>query len=349
MVTGKPGRGDVVAATAARVQLRGPPAVSNVTPAGGRTGGFDTSGAALTLPTPMYRTSVIVRHTFVESVLQPIYALTLALGAVILLTFAALPFFTLGEDTKMFKAVGLDVLLVLVLLGTLFACSRSIFEEIEDRTMLTLMSKPIRKWEVLVGKYLGIVGSALLAVVILGGLMALCLYWRIPGDAQLRTTSPDDRELLQIADLRRMNLAGLWPSLVLMWFQVSTLAAIGVALSTRFSLVVNLPAVLLFYIAGNLTRFLGTAVADQQWAVRGLVYLGSLLLPYLEIFDLRPLTVFATVRVGQTFADDPQGVSLWTLWSYVGLAFLYCATYSAFVLAAGMWVFETRELGGNEG
>ena len=43
---------------------------------------------------------------------------------------------------------------------------------------------------------------------------------------------------------------------MLVWLQVSVLAAIGVALSTRFSLVVNLPAVILIYIAGNLTRFL---------------------------------------------------------------------------------------------
>ena len=53
-----------------------------------------------------------------------------------------------------------------------------------------------------------------------------------------------------------MHLAGLIPSLLLVWMQVSVLAAIGVALSTRFSLVVNLPAIILIYIAGNLTRFL---------------------------------------------------------------------------------------------
>ena len=70
-----------------------------------------------------------------------------------------LPFFTLGEDTVMFKAVGLDVILLLVLIATLFATSKSIYEEIEDRTMLTLMSKPVQKWEVLVGKYLGIVAG----------------------------------------------------------------------------------------------------------------------------------------------------------------------------------------------
>src|SRR4051812_37615460 len=119
-------------------------------------------------PKRMYRTLVILRHTFKETVVQPIYSLLIVIGAAILLIFGALPYFTLGEDTVMFKAVGLDIILLLVLVATLFATSKSIFEEIEDRTMLTLMSKPVQKWEVLVGKYLGIITAALLAVIVLG-------------------------------------------------------------------------------------------------------------------------------------------------------------------------------------
>src|SRR5437764_1315930 len=139
----------------------------------------------------MYRTFVIVRHTFFEAIVQPIYALLLALGGVILCVFGMLPFFTLGEDTVMFKSVGLDVILLLVLIVTLFATSRSIYEEIEDRTMLTLMSKPLRKWEVLVGKYLGICLSALVAVAVLGAILCLCTWWRLPGDYQLNTRTLD--------------------------------------------------------------------------------------------------------------------------------------------------------------
>src|SRR5215207_6738922 len=204
----------------------------------------------------MYRTFVIVRHTFRESIVQPIYALLIALGVGVLGIFAFLPFFTLGEDTVMFKSVGLDVILLIVLIVTLFATSRSIYEEIEDRTMLTLMSKPVRRWEVLVGKYLGIVLSALLAIAVLGAILILCTWARLPGDYQLRPKSIDPRELRQIFEMRLMMTMGLVPSLLLMWLQISVLAAIGVALSTRFSLVVNLPVVIILYIAGNLTRFL---------------------------------------------------------------------------------------------
>ncbi|MEA2735778.1 MAG: hypothetical protein QOE14_2229 [Humisphaera sp.] len=304
----------------------------------------------------MYRTFVILRHTFLEAILQPIYTLLLTLGAVIIAVFAMLPFFTLGEDTVMFKSVGLDVILLLVLIVTLFATSRSIYEEIEDRTMLTLMSKPVRKWEVLVGKYLGIILAALLAIAVLGTILILCTWARLPGDYQLRTSTIDEREVKQILDMRLMHIAGLVPSLVLMWLQISVLAAIGVALSTRFSLVVNLPVVILLYVAGNLTRFLfpldgpNAPLAGRGALTRGVAYVISLVLPYLETFDLRQKTVYATIKLGGTmYASDPHGVALSEIWKYTGVAALYAACYAAFALAVGMWLFQTRELGGAEG
>src|SRR3954470_8141201 len=172
----------------------------------------------------MYRTLVILRHTFIEAVVQPIYPLLLALGSAVMLIFGLLPFFTLSEDTVMFKSVCLDLVLLLVLVATLFATSKSIYEEIEDRTMLTLMSKPIAKWEVLLGKYLGILLAAGMAIGILGCIIAVCLWWRIPNDYLLNVNSLDDRERTQIWLYRLMHLAGLGPGLLLMWLQIAVLA-----------------------------------------------------------------------------------------------------------------------------
>src|SRR4051794_14728307 len=185
----------------------------------------------------MYRTFVILRHTFLETVVQPIYTLLITVGIGILAIFGMLPFFTLGEDTVMFKSVGLDVILLLVLIATLFATSKSIFEEIEDRTMLTLMSKPVQRWEVLLGKYLGIVLSSALAIAALGAVLMLATWWRIPPDYQLPAYSLDDRDRQILWNYRMMHLSGLLPSLMLMWFQIAVLAAVSVAISTRVSLV----------------------------------------------------------------------------------------------------------------
>jgi len=297
----------------------------------------------------MYRTFVILRHTFKEAIVQPIYPLLLGIGSAILAVFGVLPFFTLGEDTIMYKAVALDVVLLLALVITLFATSKSIFEEIEDRTMLTLMSKPIRRWEVLVGKYLGIILAAGLAIVIFGAIIMFSTYFRIPMDYQLRQWTLDDRELRTIHDYRLMHIVSLAPSLILVWLQVAVLAAIGVALSTRFSLVVNLPTVIIIYIAGNLTRFL-FPLDGRSAVVKVFAYLASWLLPFLRVFDLRSMTVYKELAVpGTEYVNTPGAIPMHVVWAGVAIAVGYAVAYAAFALGAGMWLFETRELGGSEG
>jgi hypothetical protein len=120
-----------------------------------------------------------------------------------------------------------------------------------------------------------------------------------------------------------------------------------VALSTRFSLVVNLPAVILLYIAGNLARFLppvgeGGLLVKLLWGV-------SQLLPFLQVFDLREHTVYGTIRVPGTHFVETGTIAFSAVWGYVGIAVLYAIAFSTFALAAGMLSFSRRELGGAEG
>jgi ABC-type transport system involved in multi-copper enzyme maturation permease subunit len=296
----------------------------------------------------MYRTLVILRHTFREAIVQPIYLLLLFLGAAILAVYALLPFFTLGEDTVMFKAVGLDVVLLLTLIATLFATSRSIFDEIEDRTMLTLMSKPVKKWEVLVGKYLGIILSAAMMIALLGLVLMLCTWARVPTDYQFNAASLDDREILVLRDHRMMNIVGLFPSLLLMWMQVGVLAAISVAISTRLPLVVNLPAVILLYLAGNLAQFL--PLSSGSLLERGVSQVIATVIPFLANFDLRSKTVYAHAALkGSIFEHELGAVPVLDMWRYTGLAGMYAVSYAVLALAVGMLMFQSRELGGGEG
>jgi hypothetical protein len=177
----------------------------------------------------------------------------------------------------------------------------------------------------------------------------LATYLRIPTDYLLRSTTLDDREARQLADWRVMHLAGLVPSLVLVWFQVSVLAAIGVALSTRFSLVVNLPTVILIYVAGNLTRFL-FPLDGRSGVVRVFANIISSVLPFLRVFDLRDKTVYSPIKIpGTMFEQNPAAVELSRIWLYVAIAAAYGIAYVVFALSAGLWSFRTRELGGAEG
>jgi len=76
----------------------------------------------------------------------------------------------------------------------------------------------------------------------------------------------------------------------------------------------------------------------------------SLILPYLETFDLRQKTVYSTIALaGTRFANEINAVTTSELWTYAATATLYAAAYVFFALCAGMWSFQTRELGGAEG
>jgi hypothetical protein len=110
------------------------------------------------------------------------------------------------------------------------------------------------------------------------------------------------------------------------------------------------------YIAGNLTRFLfplsgqGAPLGDRSALTKGIAYVIGTVLPFLETFDLRQKTVYSTIKLaGTMYASDPRGVTLGEIWSYVGVATIYALCYAAFALAVGMWMFQSRELGGSEG
>jgi hypothetical protein len=116
----------------------------------------------------------------------------------------------------------------------------------------------------------------------------------------------------------------------------------------------------MLYIAGNMTRFLfpivmrgddtGTPLQDRPIIVKGLAYVISLVLPYLETFDDRQRTVYRRLAiVGTRFEEEFGAVAVSEIWKYAGVSALYAACYATFALAVGMWLFQTRELGGAEG
>jgi Flp pilus assembly protein protease CpaA len=74
-----------------------------------------------------------------------------------------------------------------------------------------------------------------------------------------------------------------------------------------------------------------------------------MLLPFLEVFDIRKLAILGVVKVqGTRFAYDVRGVAPAALWEYVGVATVYAAAYAAFALSAGLFLFHRRELGGGD-
>jgi len=101
----------------------------------------------------------VAGNTFTESLRQPIF-LVLLLGGLLLLAFTPpLTGFTLEEDNKLLADLGLNTLFLAGLVLAAFTATSAVTREIENKTVLAVVSKPVHRATFIVGKYLGVTGA----------------------------------------------------------------------------------------------------------------------------------------------------------------------------------------------
>ena len=108
----------------------------------------------------------IARNTFIEVIRQPAFGIVVI---VTLIMYALSPFFalfSLGEEASMLKDFGTSTLLLSGWVLTCLGASHVVRREIELRTTLTLLSKPVSREVFLVAKFLGVVAAVALATYI---------------------------------------------------------------------------------------------------------------------------------------------------------------------------------------
>ena len=287
---------------------------------------------------------------FREGVRQPLFWVLFAFGLLALVISPIVPYFTFGEDLVMVKDLGFDtMMLVAALFGTL-AASQSISEEIEGRTAVTLMSKPVSRRQFLLGKFLGILLASLLLYALLSWLFEGVLL----GKSWLDRLDPTPTPAWLTSFLSSLNLAekptallrglGLWtdhtlsvlPGLVMTFSEVMVLIAVAVALATRTTMVVNLSTVLAIYFLANVTPVLVTIGHEAKVRTPGPV--SELLSFTAGLFDML-LPDLDTFRIGPALVSDAALPP-----PYILSVLFYGVLYSLIVLLIGLILFEDKDL-----
>lgn len=115
----------------------------------------------------------IARNTLVESLRQPVVCILILLSAVAQAFATASTGFSMGmeesgevsADNKLLLDIGLSTVFGLATVLAAFVATAVMSREIENKTVLTVVSKPVPRPAVVVGKYLGVVGTILIATV----------------------------------------------------------------------------------------------------------------------------------------------------------------------------------------
>lgn len=279
------------------------------------------------------RTGSIARATLKEAIRQPVFILLAVVGVVVGIINYYLPFFSLGEDTKMFVDCGLATTLICSLILAVWTASLSVAEEIEGKTAITLLSKPVTRREFILGKYFGILQASFWMIVIVGTVLVCLTYFKFGFDQK-----ESGKELLDYIEWRgnvpslqkdRYEAAvTLLPGLVLIFFESAVMAAVSVAISTRMPMIVNMTACFSIFIVGHLMPVLVRSALQDIPFVPFVAQFFATVLPALENFNMS-----AAVSTGKIIPS-----------AYLLSTGAYAVAYSAAIVLLAFILFEDRDL-----
>jgi len=267
--------------------------------------------------------AAIARTTGKEAVLQPLFYILLGTG-ILLLWFLAphLPYFTFGEDVKVVEENGLTLVMLLSIILALWTASISLAEEIEGRTALTVLCKPISRRDFVLGKFLGILGPVAILFIVLGVFFLASVSYKVFYDAR-ETSQPEPNSQQCLEEVVRIA-----PGLVLAFLETTVMVSISVAISTRLGMLPNLVICFSIYVLGHLVPMLAKSAMGQMPIVTFIADLLAAILPVLDHFN-----IYGPIATGES-------VPL----AYLGLASLYCLAYSSLAMLAALLMFEDRDL-----
>ena len=225
---------------------------------------------------------------------------------------------TAGQDVKIIKDLGLAAMAVFGLFIAIFIGISLVSREVERRSIYSLVAKPVRRSELVVGKYLGLVLTILVNVAVMA-----VVWYAVLGLMAWTETEAFRRSWEAPATDPRMLIA-----VYLIVVQLMLVMAIAVFFSTFSSPMLS--AVLCFglYIAGHFSADLknfDVAVGDSP--IRHVTTALYYVLPNMAMFDVKNAVVHAR--------PVPAG--------YIATATLYAACYIAALLSAAVWIFSRRD------
>ena len=219
-------------------------------------------------------------------------------------------------DTKLIKDICVTTISIFGVLITIFISASVVPNEVENKVIYTILSKPVRRFQYLLGKFVGIQLIVIMNLALMGALFFFALYMK-------------ERILPTLL---------LW-SILLTYFEFLIVSAFTFAVSCSASSAV-LPTIagLFIYIVGNLTEYLkdvsiraGQTGQYLDQLVGQIAYGLSKVLPNLQDFNLKDQILYLQPN------DPPKDIMLPLL-----VAYALANALAGYLIA--YWVFRRREM-----
>lgn len=262
----------------------------------------------------MQRILAIAGNTFRETVRDKILYNLILFALIMIFSSLALGKLTLGNEEKVILDLGLASISIFGTLIAIFIGIGLVYKELEKRTVYALLAKPVRRYELILGKYLGLLFTLLvnLAVMTMGLELALLYTGRSDFWGYLR--------VLPAVFMIFLSL-GLVTALALLFSTFSTPALS--ALFTFFLWIIG-------HFGSDLRSF---GELTKSAAVTKLCRILYYAMPNFSNFQMLD---------GRSILQSP-GYSQPVQASVIAGATVYCLVYVTLILALGVAIFRSRD------
>lgn len=281
------------------------------------------------------RVQAIASNTLLELVRLKVFYFLLLFALLIIGSSAFTAKLTFQEQFQVLKDVSLGAMSIFTWLLGVLATAMLLPKDIEDRTLYTILAKPVPRFEYLLGKLLGVFALLFIAITLMSMVFGVVLYTREQSAiAQAMQENPPGLILdAAIAEVKSATFTtSLGPGIVIIYLKAALCAALTLLISTfASSWIFTIIVSVMVYLIGHVQP-----IARDYWlqttgagpGTKVFLALVSLIFPDLSAFNL-----VDDIVVGNAIAT---ALFLKT----AGLGVIYIAAY----FFAGYFMFSSKEL-----
>jgi ABC-type transport system involved in multi-copper enzyme maturation permease subunit len=251
------------------------------------------------------RLAAVVKNTFRQAVRDRVLYVLFFFGVLTIGSGALLGPLSLGEAPKISKDLALASISVFGVLIAILIGTRLVYEEMEKKTIYLIVPKPIKRWQFLLGKYLGLM--SVLALILIAMTVVFAIYvFLSEGEFEAR----------------------LLEAVLLTYFELAVVTAVAILFSTFATPVGSGVFAFAVFFVGHVTRDLrALGEISESAAVKLSMNFIYYLLPNLSNFNIR----------GEVVHNVPVPLS------QLMYAMAYGLIYAVIVIVLSVLAFQRRD------
>jgi ABC-type transport system involved in multi-copper enzyme maturation permease subunit len=217
----------------------------------------------------------IAKITVAEARRRRVLHAVVVLVVLILFSMTFFSYLSPQEQARMLISGGLAAITVFGILLAIFVGAFLIPQDIENRTVYAILAKPVRRFEYVLGKYVG-------ALIILGAVVAVMTV------VLVAVLAMQDRLVADLPDSPfNPNLGGVVFAAVMSYCSLAVLTALIMLISTVASTTMTVVSAFIIWAVGSLQSQIHDLAESATGATKLILFVIYYIVPRLENFDFR--------------------------------------------------------------